>query len=153
MQRCVDFALDHQRQRLVAEVAANALTLSQDPYGNYVVQYILDLKTAWSSTEVMARLEGNYAFLSMQKFSSNVVEKCLKLGVEEPRSRLVQELMTSPHLGQLLQDQYANYVIQSALSVCKVLTLSADSKTLFDSTVLHHNLLLGLLTCLCTVSG
>ncbi|CAM6011016.1 unnamed protein product [Sphagnum balticum] len=119
MQRCVDFALDHQRQRLVAEVAANALTLSQDPYGNYVVQYILDLKTAWSSTEVMARLEGNYAFLSMQKFSSNVVEKCLKLGVEEPRSRLVQELMTSPHLGQLLQDQYANYVIQSALSVCK----------------------------------
>ncbi|CAM6033250.1 unnamed protein product [Sphagnum compactum] len=119
MQRCVDFALDHQRQRLVAEVAANALTLSQDPYGNYVVQYILDLKTAWSSTEVMARLEGNYAFLSMQKFSSNVVEKCLKLGVEEPRSRLVRELMTSPHLGQLLQDQYANYVIQSALSVCK----------------------------------
>jgi len=108
---------------------------------NYVVQYILDLKTAWSSTEVMARLEGNYAFLSMQKFSSNVVEKCLKLGVEEPRSRLVRELMTSPHLGQLLQDQYANYVIQSALSVCKVLTLSADSKALFDSTVLHHNLL------------
>ncbi|CAK9271028.1 unnamed protein product [Sphagnum jensenii] len=119
MQRCVDFAIDHQRQHLVAEVAANALTLSQDPYGNYVVQYILDLKTAWSSTEVMARLEGNYAFLSMQKFSSNVVEKCLKLGVEESRSRLVRELTTSPHLGQLLQDQYANYVIQSALSVCK----------------------------------
>jgi hypothetical protein len=122
MQRCVDFAVDHQRQRLVAEVAANALSLSQDPYGNYVVQYVLDLKTAWSSTEVMARLEGNYAFLSMQKFSSNVVEKCLKLGVEEPRARLVRELMTSSHLGQLLQDQYANYVIQSALSVCKVST-------------------------------
>ncbi|CAM6028749.1 unnamed protein product [Sphagnum balticum] len=119
MQRCVDFAVDHQRQRLVVEVAANALSLSQDAYGNYVVQYILDLKSAWSSTEVMARLEGNYAFLSMQKFSSNVVEKCLKLGVEEPRARLVRELMTSPHLGQLLQDQYANYVIQSALSVCK----------------------------------
>jgi len=33
MQRCVDFAVDHQRQRLVAEVAANALFLSQDPYG------------------------------------------------------------------------------------------------------------------------
>ena len=87
---------------------------------NYVVQYILDLKTAWSSTEVMVRLEGNYAFLAMQKFSSNVVEKCLKLGAEEYRSRLVRELMTSPRLGQLLQDQYANYVIQSALSVCKV---------------------------------
>jgi hypothetical protein len=33
MQRCVDFAVDHQRQRLVVEVAANALSLSQDAYG------------------------------------------------------------------------------------------------------------------------
>jgi len=68
----------------------------------------------------MVRLEGSYAFLAMQKFSSNVVEKCLKLGVEEHRGRLVRELTASSRLGQLLQDQYANYVIQSALSVCKV---------------------------------
>lgn len=33
MQRCVDFASALQKQRLVAEVAANALVLSQDPYG------------------------------------------------------------------------------------------------------------------------
>lgn len=68
----------------------------------------------------MSRLEGNYAYLAMQKFSSNVVEKCLKLGVEEYRGRLVRELTQSSRLSQLLQDQYANYVIQSALSVCKV---------------------------------
>lgn len=87
---------------------------------NYVVQYILDLKQGWATTEVMSRLEGNYAYLAMQKFSSNVVEKCLKLGVEEYRGRLVRELTQSSRLSQLLQDQYANYVIQSALSVCKV---------------------------------
>ncbi|XP_024375670.1 uncharacterized protein [Physcomitrium patens] len=119
MQRCVDFASAPQKQRLVAVIAANALTLSQDPYGNYVVQYILDLKQGWATSEVMLRLEGSYAFLAMQKFSSNVVEKCLKLGVEEHRGRLVRELTASSRLGQLLQDQYANYVIQSALSVCK----------------------------------
>lgn len=72
----------------------------------------------------MVRLEGSYAFLAMQKFSSNVVEKCLKLGVEEYRGRLVRELTASSRLGQLLQDQYANYVIQSALSVCKVCSYS-----------------------------
>ncbi|KAG0593914.1 hypothetical protein M758_UG031000 [Ceratodon purpureus] len=119
MQRCVDFASAPQKQRLVAVIAANALALSQDPYGNYVVQYILDLKTGWATSEVMVRLEGSYAFLAMQKFSSNVVEKCLKLGVEEHRGRLVRELTASSRLGQLLQDQYANYVIQSALAVCK----------------------------------
>lgn len=31
----------------------------------------------------MTQLFGNYAELSMQKFSSNVVEKCLKLGGRE----------------------------------------------------------------------
>lgn len=87
---------------------------------NYVVQYILDLKQGWATSEVMVRLEGSYAFLAMQKFSSNVVEKCLKLGMEENRGRLVRELTASSRLGQLLQDQYANYVIQSALSVCQV---------------------------------
>lgn len=33
LQRCVDFSTGAQRQRLVAEIAANALFLSQDPFG------------------------------------------------------------------------------------------------------------------------
>ncbi|BBM97871.1 pumilio RNA-binding family [Marchantia polymorpha subsp. ruderalis] len=119
LQRCVDFASGPQRQRLVTEIAANALVLSQDPFGNYVVQYILDLGMPWASVEVMVRLEGNYPYLAMQKFSSNVVEKCLKLAGDENRSRIVRELMGSPRLGQMLQDPYANYVVQSALTVAK----------------------------------
>ena len=44
------------------------------------------------NAEVMMRLVGNYAELSMQKFSSNVVEKCLKLAdqqLEEHRNVVV----------------------------------------------------------------
>ena len=36
LQRCVDHASDHQRVQLVNEITFNALTLVQDPYGNYV---------------------------------------------------------------------------------------------------------------------
>lgn len=36
LQRCVDHASDHQRIQLVNEITYNALTLVQDPYGNYV---------------------------------------------------------------------------------------------------------------------
>ena len=71
------------------------------PFGNYVVQYILDLGLPWANAEVMIRLAGNYAELSMQKFSSNVVEKCLKLAdasLEEHRNVVVREIMTSPLL-------------------------------------------------------
>lgn len=90
----------------------------QDAFGNYVVQYVLELGQASASGAVMRNLLGHYAELSMQKFSSNVVEKCLKLGgMDAEREAIVQEMVTSPLLARLLQDSYGNYVVQSALSV------------------------------------
>lgn len=119
LQRCIDHSTGVSRQRLIHEIALNSLQLSQDSFGNYVVQYVLDLGLSWAREEVMDHLVENYARLSMQKFSSNVVEKCLQLSGEEGRVRIVQELIDSSHLLQLLQDPYANYVIQSALMVSK----------------------------------
>lgn len=119
LQRCVDHSSGAQRDCLVAEIAANGFRLSQDPFGNYVVQYILDFDIPWATGKVITQLEGNYVFLSMQKFGSNVVEKCLKLCKEEHRVTIVKELLSSSRLGQLLQDPYGNYVVQSALAVSK----------------------------------
>ena len=131
LQRCIDHAADGQRRALVQEIAAQALVLSQDPFGNYVVQYILDLSLPWANAEVMMRLAGNYAELSMQKFSSNVVEKCLKLAdasLEEHRNVVVREIMTSPLLARLLMDPYGNYVVQSTLSVTRCAALRAGGQ-------------------------
>jgi hypothetical protein len=90
----------------------------QDAFGNYVVQYVLELGQEAASRAVMAALEGHYAELSMQKFSSNVVEKVLKLqGIDEERNKVVKEVLSSPLLPRLLQDSYGNYVVQSSLSV------------------------------------
>ncbi len=38
LQRCIDHAADSQRVQLVTEITYNALTLVQDPFGNYVVR-------------------------------------------------------------------------------------------------------------------
>lgn len=93
LQRCIDHASDHQRVQLVNEITYNALTLVQDPYGNYVrarvvcdftyrltnivqvVQYILDLNDNQFSDGVIRQFTGNICALSVQKFSSNVIEK------------------------------------------------------------------------------
>lgn len=122
LQRCIDHATEEQKRPLVQEIANQALVLARDPFGNYVVQYILDLGLSWANAEVMMRLVGNYAELSMQKFSSNVVEKCLKLAdhqLEEHRNVVVREIMSSPLLDRLLMDPYGNYVVQSTLMVTK----------------------------------
>lgn len=43
LQRCIDHASDHQRVQLVNEITYNALTLVQDPYGNYVRIGVVDI--------------------------------------------------------------------------------------------------------------
>jgi pumilio RNA-binding family len=122
LQRCVDHADATQRRALVEAIAGSSLALAQDPFGNYVVQYVLDLDLPWCNAQVMARLAGTYAELSTQKFSSNVVEKCLKRSadrfeLETHRDAVVREIMNSPLLDRLLMDPYGNYVVQSSLSV------------------------------------
>ncbi len=99
LQRCIDFATPSQKKALVEVISTHALVLSQDAFGNYVVQYVLDMGHAEASTAVITRLAGHFAELSMQKFSSNVVEKCLKLaGVDQQREAIIKEMVTSPLL-------------------------------------------------------
>lgn len=84
-------------------------THAQDSFGNYCVQYVLELGQREASAGIMRTLAGHVAELSMQKFSSNVVEKCLKLGgLDSDRDAVVRELAGSPLLGRLLQDSYGN---------------------------------------------
>ena len=64
-----------QKAQLVTEIINHALTLVQDPFGNYVVQYVLDLGDAHFSDLLIRRFIGHVGSLSVQKFSSNVMEK------------------------------------------------------------------------------
>jgi hypothetical protein len=82
-----------------------------------VVQYVLDLNIS----EVNARLA--YIFieriveLSKQKFSSNVIEKCLQQNEQTVQLAMIREIGKPNNLVQMLVDQYANYVVQRAMSL------------------------------------
>jgi len=115
LQRCIDHASDHQRIQLVNEITYNALTLVQDPYGNYVVQYILDLNDNRFSDAVIRQFIGNVCALSVQKFSSNVIEKCVRVAEHNTRKLLIEELLNRTRLEKLLRDSYGNYCVQTAL--------------------------------------
>ncbi|MCL7050865.1 hypothetical protein MKW94_030358 [Papaver nudicaule] len=120
LQKCITSATGGCREKLVAEICVNGLFLAQDAFGNYVIQFIVELQLPFASAILHSQFEKNYAYLSMQKFSSNVVQKCLQHFTDECRTKIVLELLASPSLfEQLLQDPYANYVIQTALDVVK----------------------------------
>ncbi|KAK8580330.1 hypothetical protein V6N13_143441 [Hibiscus sabdariffa] len=127
LQRCIAYSNGQHRDNLISQVSRNGLLLAQDPFGNYVVQYIIELKVPSAvgnllskfKEHLLSQFKGHYVQLSMQKFSSHVVEKCLK-HLAESRSQIIHELISVVHFEQLLQDPFANYVIQSALAVTKV---------------------------------
>lgn len=115
LQRCIDHASRPQRMQLVREITAAALTLVQDPFGNYVVQYVLDLKDTHYSEAIILQFIGHVCMLSVQKFSSNVIEKCIRVAHPSTRKQLVEELIDPERLETLLRDSYANYVVQTSL--------------------------------------
>lgn len=67
------------------EIAVHTKNFVRDPFANYVVQYILDLKVPTICQEVGQQLLGHLLQLSLEKFSSNVIEKCLERTTDEIR--------------------------------------------------------------------
>lgn len=115
LQRCIDHASGLQKGGLVDRVIENAFTLVQDPFGNYVVQYILDLAEPCFTEPLCRSFLGNIVFLSKQKFSSNVIEKCIRCAGDETKRLLVHEIAVPHDLEKLLRDSFANYVVQTAM--------------------------------------
>ena len=114
-QRCIDAATDEQRKPLMDVIVHNAEKFIQDPFGNYVVQYVLERANADDVRMIASKLLGRLASLSMQKFSSNVVEKALQIAPGEVQQDMISELIDKKTLRSLLRDQFGNYVMQRAL--------------------------------------
>lgn len=115
LQRCIDHAQGYQRNQLVAQITRCAFDLVQDAYGNYVVQYILDLDEVNYTRPLCQSFHGKVAALSKQKFSSNVIEKCIRVADPNTKAGMIEELLTGNELERMLRDSFANYVVQTAL--------------------------------------
>ncbi|KAJ2159227.1 hypothetical protein GGF46_003197, partial [Coemansia sp. RSA 552] len=114
-QRCIDYATETQKTQLVQVVISEALPLVQDPFGNYVVQYVVDLKVPAYGEPLIAKFFDHICGLSVQKFSSNVMEKCIRMASPATRKQLVAPLLQRDKLEMLMRDSYGNYVVQTAL--------------------------------------
>lgn len=97
---------------------ANSLNLIQNPYGNYAIQIALD---KWNDgAEITHCFNDNIVFLSLQKYSSNVIEKCFELNYEV-LIRFIYYLYNygqQNELLQLLNNTFGNFVLMKALKLC-----------------------------------
>jgi len=108
-----------KQQMLFDAVVEHTNSLAENQYGNYIIQHLFDIGTPSITDQVKQKMVGRYVRYSKQKFSSNVVEKCLKHSAQEYSkernwsSQIVQELLGSAK--ELISDKYGNYCLQTAL--------------------------------------
>eukprot|EP00127_Corallochytrium_limacisporum_P004506 Clim_evm6s166 gene=Clim_evmTU6s166 len=137
LQRCIDRASPAQRQAMIDVISDNALPLIQDAYGNYVLQYVLNLNEPRHTRAVIQRLLGSICLLSIQKYSSNAVEKCFEVASKDQRTAMINELIDPQWLRRLVTDPFANYVIQKALKHCQ----PHERETLVNAIRRHEDVL------------
>lgn len=127
LQRCLDHGTPAQRTQLAMRVAQNATNLLLDPFGNYVVQYVLTRGDLQSIEVVLAHIGNSIVTLSLHKFGSNVIEKSLRIA--KLTDTLVAVLLANlARFGDMLNDAYGNYVLQTSLDVAN----AADLRKLSD---------------------
>lgn len=121
------------RDRLVDAVREHTLELVQDAFGNYVAQHLIINKPAGLAaagktapvTLIIDAMKGSMFELSLHKFSSNVLEKCLQNSSDKDRNKIINEILNPPNqlpseaVRVLLFHQYGNYVFQQSLEIAK----------------------------------
>lgn len=112
------------RPILIQFCREHIIELMQDPYGNYALQEIMDkwqeqvfLPLIAEDGKSVVCTTNKIAQLSIQKFSSNVVEKCIKMGNKEQRSQIILQFSKMEKLVNLMQNSFGNYVVQTALEL------------------------------------
>lgn len=72
------------------------------------------------TANILSQLAGNYFSLSLSKYASNVVEKCLNFATEEQLTAIVSEIVHHPDILVLMLNNFGNFVIQKVWEHCKV---------------------------------
>lgn len=108
--------IPENRENLVSFACENSIELVQDPYGNYAVQEIMNKWPEQNFEPLIAKVKSKVAQLSIQKFSSNVVEKCLQMSDVEQRNDIIIHIANVDKLVSVMRNSYGNYVVQKALN-------------------------------------
>jgi hypothetical protein len=97
----------------------NLFNLVQNPYGNYAIQTAFEYWQEEDVLPILNKFKNKYVNLSMQKYSSNVVEKCLERSDQIALKTFAEEVSQMSRSSDLMKNNYGNYVIQKALKLAR----------------------------------
>jgi hypothetical protein len=123
------------KKEIITLLHENFEDLVQNPYGNYAIQHAFDIYSKECDV-LFEKVIDKIVQYSNQKFSSNVVEKCISLGTSEIRKKYVKEILKSDRMVELMKNKYGNYVILKILATAEL----EDKQAIVQSLIKNVNL-------------
>ena len=105
---------------MINTIIDNIEKLINDENGNFSIQKIITkLNENVYNNKIFNYIQDKILKLSVQKFSSNVIETFL-ISIPIYKDKIISKLIESNAIINLLSDKYGNYIIQKALSYANI---------------------------------
>ena len=125
--------IENDKQLMNIIVTNNFVLLAQSPFGNYAIQFLLEKLNSNELNELFGVLNENIYKLSVQQFSSNVVEKALEKMDEITREKILDKLFFQGKFIILLKNKFGKFVISKAVSY-----MPQELKTKFEFELVNN---------------
>ena len=119
LQKFIDLGTNNQKSRLINNIINITNCLMGSQCGLYVLQFIMDKRNYQFNDSILNTFINNLINLAKQKYSSNVIEKCLETCSPKMVNKLITILNKEMVIRELIKNMFGNYVIQKLLIVCK----------------------------------
>ena len=111
-----EYSNKEQKEKLCEAIIERIGDLITDKYGNYTIQTVLHLFEEKINEKIYKYIDDNLFKLSIEKFSSNVIDKCLIKDYDKS-NKLIESMIQKNIIKDLIIDQFGNYPVQKAMSV------------------------------------
>ena len=113
--------LIYNKKRINVIIINNFVILAESPFGNYGIQYLMEI---WNNNELMDikdKILENIYKLSLQQFSSNVVEKAIEIFEEDIKIKMIRKLCFENNFTiSLLKNKFGKFVLNKAIKYMKI---------------------------------
>ena len=111
-----DNSNETQKEKLCDAIIEKIGDLIIDKYGNYTIQTVFKLYNEKVNEKLFKYIDDNIFRLSKEKFSSNVIDKCI-LENSEKSHKLIDNMIKKNIIKDMIVDKFGNYVVQKAMSI------------------------------------
>ncbi|KAJ1564069.1 hypothetical protein HK096_009756 [Nowakowskiella sp. JEL0078] len=115
---------DEEKSSVMGEILEHSVEIAKGQWGNWVIQHILEHGVGANKSFILKTITQNIHVMSIDQYASKVVEKALKVAPKRELYEMVNMVISlsqsqagHPSLLDMMNNQYANYVVQHILTL------------------------------------